>query len=223
MKKIFLAILISLITSLILSGQVVIDRKFYKSIYGGPPVEEKKAKVTEITILEQDSTFRYEMRLLKDNYLVQLKIYKDGLPVGKWIYTDGSSLDYNFDLPYSASEYTDIIHYSLSDKTTRAPVVGVFEAPVFPQDENNFQVFISKKVIYPQVAFENGIQGTVVSQFIIDESGKLVELSIFESADKVLDKETARVIRLSPVWKPAKLNGQPVKVCITMPTIFRLQ
>jgi len=223
MRKTFLVVLVSIIASFVLSGQVVIDQKFYKNKYGGPPVDEKKAKFIELTIQDQDSTFRYEMRSIKDNELVQLKMYKDGLPVGKWIYTDGSSLDYDFALPYSTSQYTDIIHYSLAEKTTKQPVVGVFEAPVFPQDENNFPFFISKKLIYPQVATENGIQGKVVSQFIIDESGKLIELSILKSADKVLDKEAARVIRLSPDWKPATLNGQPVRVCITMPTIFRLQ
>lgn len=62
-----------------------------------------------------------------------------------------------------------------------------------------------------------------MSQVVIDENGELKNLSILQSAHKILDMEASRVILLSPKWTPAKLNGKPIKVFIIVPTNFVLQ
>jgi len=223
MKKVILTILLALIAFSFLLAQDTIGKEFFGTKYGGPPVNRKKAKVVVVTIKQPDSTLCYEMRDIKDDKLLSLQYFKDDYPVGKWILISGKELDFNFELKYSKTEYTNIVLYNIKEKTTKLPVEGSFEPPIFPLNDNDFQNFVASKIIYPVKASENGIQGKVISQFILDETGKLIELSILNSVEKTIDKEVARVIRLSPQWIPAKVNGKPTRVCIIMPTIFKLQ
>jgi len=205
-----------------MNAQEVVEKKFLKNKYG-EQTEEKKAKFIELIIKELGGTLRYETRNIKTNELIRLECYKNGIPVGIWIQLFGKELDYEFELVYNETEYDSIIHFDIVNNVVLGKIEGVFEAPIFPQSENNFRKYVSLNLIYPIPCQENGIQGKVISQFIIDESGKLIDLSIMKSADKILDKEAARVIIKSPDWIPAKLNGVPVKVHILMPTVFVLQ
>jgi len=206
-----------------MNAQEVIEKKYCKNEYGVPAKSEKKAKFVKLTIKESDGTMRYEIRNLKSDKLVNLKSYKDEMPVGKWIRANGKILDYDFDLVYSEKEYENIIKYDLSEKKVIGEIKGKFEEPIFSEYENNFRQYVARNLLYPIFAAENGLQGKVLSQFIIDENGKIINLSILESAHKVLDKEAARVILSSPDWTPAKIDGEPVKVLVIVPTSFVLQ
>ncbi len=222
MKRVLLTITIILTTICIVNAQEIVEKKYLKNKFG-EQTEEKKAKFVELTVKEPDGTLRYETRNVKDNELIRLESYKEGIPVGKWIPLYGKQLDYDFELVYNEAEYDSIIHFDIINNVVKGKIEGAFEAPIFPQSDNNFRKFVSMNLVYPAPCLEDGIQGTVVSQFIIDESGKLIDLSIMKGANKILDKEAARVIIKSPNWIPAKLNGVPVRVHIVMPTVFVLQ
>jgi protein TonB len=173
-----------------------------------------------LTIKESDGTKRYEIRDLKSDKLVSLESYKKNIPVGKWITVDGQELDYDFELVYSKKEYTNVIKFDIYGNKPIEELKGKFEAPVFPRFRNNFRLYVAENLRYPVKALEKGIQGSVVSQFIIDEDGKIVNLSILESAHKILDKEAARAILESPEWIPAKIDGKPVKVYVVIRNTF---
>jgi TonB family protein len=223
MKRNILIILFLSFASYFVTGQEVIEKRYFKSKSSDLPVDEKKAKVVELITKEKDGALRYEMRGIKNNNLIRLRSYKDGSPVGKWVTDDGKSLDYDFDLPYRDKEYDNIVYYDLIYRMTTTPVIGNFEPPVFPLENDNFRRYVVLRLTYPEASYENGIQGNTICQFIINESGKLVDLSVLKSADKVLDKEVARVIRQSPTWKPAMVDGKPVSVGIRMSVIFAFQ
>ena len=87
----------------------------------------------------------------------------------------------------------------------------------------NFHKFILNQIIYPVLAQENGIGGTVILSFIIDEKGKLGNIEILRKSHPELDKEAVRVLSSSPVWVPGKQRGKPVKVKFTIPIKFSLQ
>jgi TonB family protein len=223
MKKTLLIITILLFSFYFLNAQEVIEKKYCKNEYGVPAKSEKKAKYIKLTIKESDGTMRYEIRNLKSDKLVNLKCYKNEMPVGKWIAANGRELDYDFDLISSEKEYENVIKYDIHEKKVIGEIKGKFEAPLFPQFEDNFRKHIAMNLRYPVPAQENGLQGKVISQFIIDETGKITNLSILKSAHKVLDKEAARVILSSPNWTPAMIDGEPVKVMVIVPTVFVLQ
>lgn len=76
---------------------------------------------------------------------------------------------------------------------------------------------------YPREAVENGIQGRVLVDFIIDQKGKVTDVKVIKSADELLDNEAIRVISASPDWKPAKVNGVKVKSEMSLYVDFKLE
>jgi|WetSurSiteA1Bulk_404760.scaffolds.fasta_scaffold12588_1 TonB family protein len=203
--------------------QEIIEKNYYKNKWGEPATSEKSAKIYGLTIREKDSTIRNEMRNISNDKLIRLWSYKDGMPVGKWISYNGEEFNYDFELTYTEKEYDGFIKYDIKNKALTQTSGGNFEPPNFPFEENNFQAYVAKRLVYPIFCVENGIQGRITFQFVIDEAGKLMDLSVIKSADKNLDKEAARVIREAPDWIPAKLNGQPIKISTTMQIVFVLQ
>jgi TonB family protein len=76
---------------------------------------------------------------------------------------------------------------------------------------------------YPQSAVKNGIQGTVMVQFVIEKDGKVSDVRVVKGVDPELDDEAVRVIKASPKWKPGKMDGNRVKAALTLPVEFRLE
>ena len=104
---------------------------------------------------------------------------------------------------------------------------GVFELveqnPSFPGGEAELMKWLQKNLRYPSHAMENGIQGRVMVQFVINKDGSIVEPSILRSADMFLDAEALRVVLSMPKWTPGKQKGKAVRVRYTLPLTFRLQ
>ena len=92
--------------------------------------------------------------------------------------------------------------------------------PEFPA--GNVQVWIGKNVRYPALAQENGIQGKVYIQFVIEKDGSITDVKVLRGVDASLDKEAARVISSMPKWKPGKQRGKAVRVSYTLPINFQL-
>jgi len=83
--------------------------------------------------------------------------------------------------------------------------------------------FVSKNVRYPEDAVERGKQGTVYVKFVVDEKGKVCNLSLLNNVGYGLDAEALRVVGIIPNFKsPAKVKGQPVKVYYQLPIKFKL-
>ena len=76
---------------------------------------------------------------------------------------------------------------------------------------------------YPQYAVENGIQGRVLVDLIIDESGNVKDVKVSRSIHTSLDDEAVRVVSASPKWRPGRHRGKKVKVALTIPVDFRLE
>lgn len=76
---------------------------------------------------------------------------------------------------------------------------------------------------YPQSAVRDGVQGTVMVQFIIEKDGKVSDVRVVKGVDPELDEEAVRVIAASPKWKPGKMGGNRVRSSLTVPVEFRLE
>ncbi|MCQ2333816.1 MAG: energy transducer TonB [Paludibacteraceae bacterium] len=102
--------------------------------------------------------------------------------------------------------------------------VVVETMPEFPGGQQALFKYLSENVKYPVIAQENGIQGRVICQFVVNKDGAIVEVEVVRSGgDPSLDKEAVRVIKSMPKWKPGKQRGKPVRVKYTVPVNFRLQ
>lgn len=95
--------------------------------------------------------------------------------------------------------------------------------PEFPGGQTALMQFLSKNIKYPTIAQENGVQGRVVVQFVVNKDGTVVDPVVMRGVDPYLDKEALRVIAAMPKWKPGMQRGKPVRVKYTVPVMFRLQ
>ena len=102
--------------------------------------------------------------------------------------------------------------------------VVVESMPEFPGGQQALFKYLSENVKYPVIAQENGIQGRVICQFVVNKDGSIVDVEVVRSGgDPSLDKEAIRVIKSMPKWKPGKQRGKAVRVKYTVPVNFKLQ
>jgi protein TonB len=92
----------------------------------------------------------------------------------------------------------------------------------YPPKMNGFREYIAKNLVYPQEAIDNGIEGTVIIQFVIDREGNVSEVQVIRNVDPLLDNEALRLIRQAPSWTPGMKNGKKVNVRYSFPVKFRL-
>lgn len=95
--------------------------------------------------------------------------------------------------------------------------------PEFPGGQAALMQYLAKNIKYPTIAQENGTQGRVIVQFVVNRDGSIVDAKVVRSVDPYLDKEALRVINTMPKWKPGMQRGKPVRVKYTVPVMFRLQ
>ena len=95
--------------------------------------------------------------------------------------------------------------------------------PEYPGGMGELGKLLNSNLKYPLISFENGVQGEVLVQFVVDKEGNVEEVTVFKGVDPYLDAEALRVIKMMPKWKPGKHEGKEVNVKCTIPVGFRLQ
>ena len=95
--------------------------------------------------------------------------------------------------------------------------------PEYPGGMGELSKLMKSNLLYPLISFENGVQGEVLVQFVIDKEGNVEEVTVSKGVDPYLDAEALRVIKMMPKWKPGKHEGKEVNVKCTIPVGFRLQ
>jgi len=104
------------------------------------------------------------------------------------------------------------------------PFQLVEEKPSFNGgDANEFSKWVNQRLVYPEIAKENGVQGRVTLQFTVNADGSVSNVKVLRGVDPALDKEAVRVVSSSPKWKPGKQRDRAVKVTYTFPVIFQLR
>ncbi|TWI99459.1 TonB family protein [Mucilaginibacter frigoritolerans] len=121
--------------------------------------------------------------------------YKDGhLINGKAVFDDGQITTY----------------------TTREVV------PQFNGGLNAFSQYLSSSIHYPHDARKQNIQGKLVIDFVVDESGSVTSVKVVRTVCPSIDQEGVRVITESPKWIPGFQFGRPVRCAYTIPLAFAL-
>ena len=87
--------------------------------------------------------------------------------------------------------------------------------------------FIYGNLKYPAIARENGVEGNVVIQFVVDKDGTVKDINIVRDigAGCGTAAETAvqAMNNMGKKWTPGKQLGRPVKVLYTLPIRFKLE
>lgn len=122
------------------------------------------------------------------------------------------------DTPKSATA-TELSKPSASDEV----FVVVENQPEYPGGNSAMMKFLNDNVKYPTAAQENGKQGRVIVNFVVEKDGSLSDVQVVHGVDTDLDKEAVRVVKAMPNWNPGTQRGETVRVRFTLPVVFRLQ
>ena len=90
-------------------------------------------------------------------------------------------------------------------------------------DADSFAKYIQKNLKYPQAAVDNGEQGRVVVNFVVDATGKIRNAKVVSGVSELLDAEALRVVSSAPNWTPAKKDGKNIPVNYSVPVIFTIK
>lgn len=134
--------------------------------------------------------------------------------------------DLFFQLQSDSLKYDELVNWNPNEESVYNEVNEidkVDEKPSFPGGESAMKSYLNSNVKYPDVAQENGVQGRVIVESIIEKDGSMSDVKVIRSVDPSLDREALRVVKAMPKWTPAKLKGIPVRTKCTTPVVFRLQ
>jgi len=117
----------------------------------------------------------------------------------------------------------DLNNAIVEEDTITPPYNVVEQMPEFPGGESALQRFLMANVKYPSIAAENGVQGKVYVNFVVDRVGAISNVKVVRGVDPAVDKEAVRVVKSMPKWIPGRQNGEAVRVSFTVPINFVLQ
>ncbi len=120
--------------------------------------------------------------------------------------------------------YAPVSLQAEEEATEEEVFVIVEDMPKFKGgDINKFREWVQKRVRYPEIASENGIQGRVYITFVVETSGLVSNVSVTRSVDALLDDAAKEAVEASPKWEPGMQRGRPVRVRYSIPIIFQIE
>lgn len=95
----------------------------------------------------------------------------------------------------------------------------------FPGGEKGWRLFLEKN-LNPSVPASNRAPAgtyTVVIQFVVDKSGNITQIKPLTTHGYGMENEVIRILKKSPNWVPAMLNGKPIGVYRKQPVTFLVE
>ena len=129
------------------------------------------------------------------------------------------SQDFNLDDVIEEYVPIDIVE----EETEQAPPLRFVEE--MPEPIGGFEAmyaFLQSNLKYPEVARNNGIQGQVFIEFVVEKDGSISNVKVLVGVYPELDQEAVRVVRMMPKWKPGKQMGKPVRTFYQIPIRFTI-
>ena len=100
---------------------------------------------------------------------------------------------------------------------------SVEQMPEFPGGAAALMRYLQENIKYPPEAAKNNIEGRVIVQFVIDETGQVGEVKVVRPVSEELDAEAVRVVKALPKFEPGRQDGEAVSVWYTLPVMFKVQ
>lgn len=101
------------------------------------------------------------------------------------------------------------------------------EADAFDQEPSfngggitEFRSWVMNHLVYPEIAWENGIMGRVSVSFVVDTDGTVTNVTAKGIDGGSLEEEAIRVVSSSPKWEPGQRNGKPKQKKFSMSIRF---
>ncbi len=100
--------------------------------------------------------------------------------------------------------------------------VFVEDQPEYPGGDEARLKYLGKAIVYPEMAKESAIQGTVYVTFVVEKDGKISNVKVLRGIGGGCDEAAVNAIKKMPRWKPGKQRGRAVRAQFNMPVKFIL-
>lgn len=159
-----------------------------------------------IYVIDGKVTIKDEVNRIKPDAIGSINVLKGNAAVEK----------------YGAKAAEGVIE--ISTRETHAKVFTKAEQmPSFPGGQEGWTRHLQKNLRYPDKAIDNGTQGVILVQFIVDEKGNMSDFEALTNPGDGLAEEAVRIIKDGPTWTPALQNGIPVRARVQQVITFRLE
>lgn len=81
--------------------------------------------------------------------------------------------------------------------------------------------YINEERRYPAKAYAAGVEGRVTCSFVVNQDGKVSNITVVRGVEPSLNKEAIRILSGMPDWIPGKHGGQKVPVRVICAIPFR--
>ena len=103
-------------------------------------------------------------------------------------------------------------------------IFRIVEIPAqFPGGADAWRRYLERNLNYPEPAVDNGTQGNVMVQFVVDREGNISAVEALNDPGDGLAREAVRIIKQGPKWQPAEQNGRRVGYRHVQSITFQLQ
>ena len=176
----------------------------------GPEIEIDLADITKPEEQKPQAPVKQAVQLISDF----IKVVKND-----------TKIDTNFDFADFTEDEIIVEEIAVEEEVQEeAPFLKVEVMPSFMGgDLNTFRAWVAQGFVIPAIAAENGIQGRVVVQFVIEKDGRLTNIEFLQSPDRVYEDEVRRVLNKSPKWTPGRQRDAVVRVKYILPINCTLQ
>ena len=174
--------------------------------------EEIKIEETQVIIVDSTKLIQDSIQKAKE---ITDSLYADSVST----YTESSNTNPEVTVKTAKRKYQSKINFVpyAFDQTMKmeADRYGVFNRaeimPSFPGGEKALEKFIQNNVKYPEIALENGVEGTILLSFYVDEAGKIyTPTTVSKNIGSGLEQESGQI------------KGRNVKTRFTLPIKFEL-
>lgn len=185
-----------------------------------PPIVPPATPAGQPPQSQASNTIRHtEMNVTADNQLT------DSLPTQEQLQLADAGLTTNLNgKPNGISDGTgtEPIYIEPTPPVLQGPVRIAEVMPEFPGGEKALMKFLADHTEFPYREREMGIGGKVISEFTVNEDGRVSDIKILKSPSSGFDKEVNRVVKILPAFKPGMQQGRPVKVRYVLPFTFNV-
>ena len=191
-----------------------IDSIYRQDVYSfwGPLLSSKSFKDTSLNSLHGLAAF------YTGGHIDSAGNFKENLKEGVWYFREGNKLvSRRFK---EGNLFLENVSDSAKEITPKESITKVAE---FEGGYEGWRNYLVRNFRYPQRAKDIDAQGTVVINFMIDKDGTLLSPYVGRSVEMSIDDEALRLIKRSPKWVPAEMDGRKVKCLFAQPVTFRLQ
>lgn len=119
-------------------------------------------------------------------------------------------------------EFFESTYKAVVDDSPLFEVGELHERPEFVGGKEALAAFFESQLKYPVEATHACVEGIVEVKLIIGRTGKIEQATPLNGPGYGCEAEAQRLIQFMPSWKPGKIDGKPVKVCLTLPVLFSL-